>query len=723
MTDGGTERGGLALICEIGATITSSMVLEDVLTAVAQKVAEAFAVWECDFYRYDPARRTLLAAACWCLERSPVDDDWVGCESGVDDDPSLRRVIEERCIVQEHRDDPDLSVEDQVLMDEWGEKTAVSVPLVFEERVIGCLTLIEKRAVRRFSAEEQELLRALALPAAVAIHNAEVYRELEDRARQLDSLLEASRALASTVALEDVLTTVARTVGEALDVPSSLIYEYERETDSLVWRSEYNGEGRESEDKVGERYALQEYPDDRVVLEGDAIVEQHADDPTLDAVTRQSMIDNGELSCLTVPVKFEGEPLGLVEIVETRSDRSFTPGEIDLARGLAEQAAVAIHKARLYRRLEEQNARLSAFVGLSETMGALATEDEMLHDLGRVMSEVLDYRQWAAYMHEPDEHEFRVVTSVGDAEDIEAGQTGRRVPGRVMDRLVAAATLLSRSFFVDSRRHTWTAEEHCWFPSESLGDRRADEWGTDDTLLVPMRADSGGLLGYIEAYDPADKQLPTEEDVRLLEVFAARAASSIELHRLHELLAEQARTDGLTGLANHRHFMERLDQEVATARRYGTPLSLLMLDLDDFKPFNDRYGHPQGDKLLRRVAAILCGSTRDKVDLVARYGGEEFVVLLPSTPAAGAEAAGERLAQGVAGDRRDAVAVAERIRRAMAETAFEGHPDRADARVTVSVGVATFPEHASDGHGLVVAADKALYVAKRSGKDRVRLYE
>jgi PleD family two-component response regulator len=292
-----------------------------------------------------------------------------------------------------------------------------------------------------------------------------------------------------------------------------------------------------------------------------------------------------------------------------------------------------------------------------------------------------------------------------------------------MDGLVAAATPLSRSFFVDGRRHTWTAEEHCWFPSESLGDRRADEWGTDDTLLVPMHADSGGLLGYIEAYDPADKQLPTEDDVRLLEVFAARAASSIELHRLHELLAEQARTDGLTGLANHRHFIERLDQEVATARRYGTPLSLLMLDLDDFKPFNDRYGHPQGDKLLRRVAAILCGSTRDKVDLVARYGGEEFVVLLPSTPAAGAEAAGERLAQGVAGDRRDAVAVAERIRRAMAETAFEGHPDRADARVTVSVGVATFPEHASDGHGLVVAADKALYVAKRSGKDRVRLYE
>ena len=140
--------------------------------------------------------------------------------------------------------------------------------------------------------------------------------------------------------------------------------------------------------------------------------------------------------------------------------------------------------------------------------------------------------------------------------------------------------------------------------------------------------------------------------MRLLELFAAQAASSIELHRLYDALAEQARTDGLTGIANHRAFSDRLQQEIAKAVRYGTPLSLLMIDIDNFKPFNDTYGHPQGDKLLKEMAALLLASTRENVDLVARYGGEEFAVVLPNTPAEGAAHLAERLRGDVSEDER-----------------------------------------------------------------------
>jgi PleD family two-component response regulator len=282
---------------------------------------------------------------------------------------------------------------------------------------------------------------------------------------------------------------------------------------------------------------------------------------------------------------------------------------------------------------------------------------------------------------------------------------------------------MSRSYFVDHHLHTWTDEQHYWLPAEDLGERAPDEWHWDDTLFVPMVTELGELLGYIEACDPVDRRLPNVDDVRLLEVFAAKASSDIELHRVYEQLAEQARTDGLTGLTNHRHFMDCLDDEVAKARRYGTPLSLLMLDLDDFKPFNDTYGHPQGDKLLRGVAGILRGTTRDRLDLVARYGGEEFVVLLPSTPAAGATVTGERLVRDVSGDARDAVGVAETIRRMMAENLFEGFPSRDEVHVTVSVGIATFPDHAGSAFELVVNADKALYLAKRMGKNCVRVFD
>jgi len=731
MTEDKAEQSGLALICEVGAAITSSLVLEDVLTSVAQRVAEAFAVWECDFFEYDAVHRTVIAAACWCMERGPDDDAWVGQIFDVHGQQGLAPVILERRIVEECVDDARLTEADGELFNAWGEKSVISVPLVFEDQVLGCLSLVEKREVRHFTEEERERLRTLALPAAVAIHNAKMYRQLEDRARALDSLLDASRALATSVVLDDVLAMVARKVGEALDVPSCLIYEYVIDADAMVCRSEYESmPGGSSEDRSGHVYPLAEYPDDRAVLDGGEIVEQHAGDATIDAVTRQSMLDNAELSCLSVPMTFEGEPLGIVEIVETRFDRSFGADEFDLARGLAEQAAVAVHNARLYRRLEEQNdrlgvlnARLSAFVGLSEQMRGLVDEEQMLHLLGRVMAEVLDYRQWAAYMYDGEARVFNVVSSIGGAERVEAKQAGRAIPAPVIEGLVASATPMSRSYFVDHHLHTWTDEQHYWLPAEDLGERAPDEWHWDDTLFVPMVTELGELLGYIEACDPVDRRLPNVDDVRLLEVFAAKASSDIELHRVYEQLAEQARTDGLTGLTNHRHFMDCLDDEVAKARRYGTPLSLLMLDLDDFKPFNDTYGHPQGDKLLRGVAGILRGTTRDRLDLVARYGGEEFVVLLPSTPAAGATMTGERLIRDLSGDARDAVGVAETIRRMMAENLFEGFPSRDEVHVTVSVGIATFPDHAGSAFELVVNADKALYLAKRMGKNCVRVFD
>jgi GGDEF domain-containing protein len=556
MTDE-AEQAGLALICEVGAAITSSLVLEDVLTSVAQRVAEAFRVWECDFYEYDAVHEQVIAVACWCVERSPEDDARVGRVFEVHGPHGLGRVIQDRQIVEECVDDSQRTEADGDPLGAWGEKSAISVPLVFEDQVLGCLSLIEKREVRHFSEEERELLRTLALPAAVAIHNARLYRRLDEQNDRLGAL----------------------------------------------------------------------------------------------------------------------------------------------------------------------NDRLSAFVGLSEQMRGLIDEEQMLHLLGRVMAEVLDYGQWAAYMYDGEARAFNVISSIGGATSVEAEQAERAIPAPVIEGLIAGATPMSRSFFVDHRRHVWTEEQHFWLPAEDLGERAPDEWHWDDTLFVPMVSELGELLGYIEAYDPVDRRLPSVEDVRLLEVFAAKASSDLELHRLYEQLAEQARTDGLTGLTNHRHFMERLDDEVAKARRYGTSLSLLMLDLDDFEPFNDTYGHPQGDKLLRGVAGILRGTTRDRVDLVARYGGEEFVVLLPSTPAAGATATGERIVQNVSGDARDAVGVAETIRRMMAESLFEGFPSRDEVHMTVSVGVATFPDHAGSAFELVVNADKALYLAKRMGKNRVRVFD
>jgi diguanylate cyclase (GGDEF)-like protein len=179
-------------------------------------------------------------------------------------------------------------------------------------------------------------------------------------------------------------------------------------------------------------------------------------------------------------------------------------------------------------------------------------------------------------------------------------------------------------------------------------------------------------------------------------------ARTAELAEANNRLEQLAITDGLTGLFNHRHFQERLAGEVERSHRTGHPLSLLMIDVDHFKHYNDQHGHPAGDQVLREMARILTEGRRLN-DLVARYGGEEFTVLLVDTPCAAA------------------CGVAENLRAAVERHPFEHGGDQPGGRLTISAGVATCPEHAQAAAALLQAADTALYRAKNGGRNQVAL--
>jgi two-component system, cell cycle response regulator len=175
-----------------------------------------------------------------------------------------------------------------------------------------------------------------------------------------------------------------------------------------------------------------------------------------------------------------------------------------------------------------------------------------------------------------------------------------------------------------------------------------------------------------------------------------------DLAEANARLAQLAVTDGLTGVYNHRHFHERLALEVERSGRNGLPLALFMIDVDHFKNYNDRHGHPAGDEVLRQVARVLADGRRVN-DFVARYGGEEFAVVLVDTPKLGA------------------AQVADKLRQRIAEFPFAHAGDQPGGAITVSVGVASFPEDASTPEALVRAADAALYRAKTAGRNRVVL--
>jgi diguanylate cyclase (GGDEF)-like protein len=218
-----------------------------------------------------------------------------------------------------------------------------------------------------------------------------------------------------------------------------------------------------------------------------------------------------------------------------------------------------------------------------------------------------------------------------------------------------------------------------------------------DALAAPLVTEAS-VLGLLTLVAP-EGGVFDDQAARAVGALAGQGAVAIENARLHRLIQKQARTDGLTSLANHREFQEQLAHEVERAQRFGVPVGLVLLDLDDFKMINDQYGHLAGDNVLKAVSGALRGAIRD-IDQASRYGGEEFAVILPHTTIEGATRLAERLRQ----------AIAERVASA---------PDGRQIRITASFGVAGLPAHAATQVELIATADAALYRAKQTGKNRV----
>lgn len=237
-------------------------------------------------------------------------------------------------------------------------------------------------------------------------------------------------------------------------------------------------------------------------------------------------------------------------------------------------------------------------------------------------------------------------------------------------------------------------------PSWAKGQPTRTITQTFDSVIVPVLTDDSviALLRLKRSHAPF-----TADELRFLEAVVNQTALALERAKLIAFLENLSITDALTGIANRRHFEWRLSEEVERARRYKYPLSALMLDLDHFKQINDTYGHQVGDTVLQQVAQRLKHSLR-RTDFLARYGGEEFVILAPQTPS-------ER-----------ALVLAERIRQVIAKSPIPV-ADNLQIHITVSVGVAVFPDHAQNEIGLVRAADAALYKAKQLGRNRVCVFE
>jgi two-component system, cell cycle response regulator len=215
---------------------------------------------------------------------------------------------------------------------------------------------------------------------------------------------------------------------------------------------------------------------------------------------------------------------------------------------------------------------------------------------------------------------------------------------------------------------------------------------SQNIVVMPLFAE-GKPIGAVVVQHAGKSSRTDRRAIATIGQFAAHASLALRNAWLLQEIRKMAATDALTGIANRRTFEQVLEQELSRARRNGDQVTLVMLDIDNFKKLNDMHGHQTGDDVLRATGAALLESCRD-FDTAARYGGEEFAVVLPSCSP------------------RESLVAGDRLRAAIADAHLP-------VDVTASAGVATFPVHASDPHGLIKAADEALYESKRSGRDRV----
>jgi diguanylate cyclase (GGDEF)-like protein len=387
--------------------------------------------------------------------------------------------------------------------------------------------------------------------------------------------------------------------------------------------------------------------------------------------------------CLrVVPLNDEGRLVGLLAC-DKQGEESFSPSEAAALEALGRQLVRHAQEAAYLQRLRLQAGRTERLYEATKALAADLDRAALLQRFGELLLTLVPCDSWLLALRESDGKEsMRRLASHAYLSELPA-------PLPVERSALLMATLEGSEGALLFNR-TEGAQVPAALTEGLLGEAQ-------HFLLAPLRL--GGRLRGVLKLDRRQEPF-SEEERDIAFIFASQAAVTLENARLYTLHQRQATTDGLTGLYNHRYFQERLALELEKARRAGQSLSLALTDIDFFKKFNDTFGHQQGDIVLKQVAEMLCAKVRSGRDIVCRYGGEEFVVIMPDCDVVEARQVMDALR-------------AHSAAHLIGGTGPEARP------ITLSIGLCTYPQGASEQRELIHRADEALYKAKRDGRNRV----
>ncbi len=476
-------------------------------------------------------------------------------------------------------------------------------------------------------------------------------------------LYEAGQAVLSTFDLDEVLQRILTIARDYFHLPNVAILLIDKEAQQLCVRSQIGWDAGKDKECFGIHDGIT----------GAAVSKKqpvYAADVSQDS--RYICAAQSTRSELAIPLMVREEVVG---VLDCQSDRlnHFDDETIELLTLFSTQASLALQNARLYS-LERRRARqLQAINTIAQQSTAVMELEDLLARACSVIQQAFQVSHVSLCLREEEE----LVLRAHHGKLTPCFPSGGRFPASQPPwcEVIAASGIVIEKDLTDSPRLFKECSSRMSIPLISFGQ-------THGILILHS----------------SQRNAFRESELQPLESVADICANSIQNAHYVERVKQLAYLDGLTGIFNRRYFELRIMEEIERARRYGTGMAILMADIDQFKQLNDEFGHLLGDEVLRQVSSLFHQQLR-KIDVVCRYGGEEFAILLTQT------------------NEQQALAIAEKLRRLVADWQFPGVP----RRVTVSAGVAAFPAQGRTRDQLIRAADSGLYAAKQAGRNRVCL--
>jgi len=479
-------------------------------------------------------------------------------------------------------------------------------------------------------------------------------------------LYEAGQAVLSTFDLDEVLQRILQIARDYFHLRNVAILLLDKETQRLSVRSQIGWDTGHDKICLGIHEGLSG---------ASVLKKQPVYAPDVSKDSRYFCAAQSTQSEVAIPLMVRDEVVG---VLDCQSDRlsHFDDETIDLLTLFSTQASIAIQNARLYS-LERQRARQL------EAINVIAQQSTAVMDLQDLLARVCSVIRQAFRVP----HVSLFLRDEGDL--VLRAHDGTLTPCVALDTRFPAnqqpwSHILATSGTAIENDISLTAGSFKLFIEAA------------SRMSIPLIS-FGQTLGVLTLHSSKPHAF-REDELQSLESVADICASSIQNAHYLERVKQLAYLDGLTGIFNRRFFELRISEEIERARRYTFNMAVIMADIDQFKKLNDEFGHLLGDEVLRQVSSLFHQQLR-KMDVVCRYGGEEFAILLTQTNA------------------QHAVGVGEKLRRVVESWQFPGVP----RMVTISAGVASFPEHGCSRDELVRAADNALYAAKQAGRNRVCL--